>query len=168
MAQAEGTRGGFAAGPRRRPRIRVCALVVRGETALLVRQSKGDATYWLLPGGALELGETLEEAVHREVREECSVDMTILGPLGVVESISPDEGSSRHVVHFIYAGTADRDARALAGDRAILEVRWVTAEEVRELVVHPPIADLVVGWMDRLAAGGGLPPFTAAGARWVS
>ena len=61
------------AGPRRRPHIRVCALVVRGDTTLLVRQSKGDATYWLLPGGALELGETLEEAVHREVREECSV-----------------------------------------------------------------------------------------------
>jgi ADP-ribose pyrophosphatase YjhB (NUDIX family) len=145
----------------------VCALIMRGDTALLVRQSKGAQTYWLLPGGALELGETLEEAVHREVQEECSIAMTLRGPLGVVESISPDRGRSRHVVHFMYAATAGPDAHALPSDSAILEVRWVTAREVGEMVVHPPIADLVVGWMDRLAAGEGVPPFVTAGARWV-
>ena len=161
------TRGGAAGSLRRRPHVRVCALVVRGDTTLLVRQSKGDATYWLLPGGALELGETMEEAVRREIREECSLDVTLLGPLGVVESISPDRGRSRHVVHFVYAASVDGDAHALAGDRAILEVRWVTADEARSLVLHPPIADLVVEWIGGLAAGGPLPPFVAAGPRWV-
>ena len=167
MAHAGDTRGGAASGPRRRPHIRVSALIMRGDTALLVRQSKGPQTYWLLPGGALELGETLEEAVHREVREECSIGLTLRGPLGVVESISPDRGRSRHVVHFMYAATAAPNAEAVASDSAILEVRWVTAQEVGSMVVHPPIVDLVTDWMTALVAGGPLPPFVTAGARWV-
>jgi hypothetical protein len=67
----------------------------------------------------------------------------------------------------MYAATAAPDARALASDSAILEVRWVTALEIGAMVVHPPIADLIAGWMTSLAGGGPLPPFMAAGARWV-
>ena len=167
MAPAADSRSNATAGPRRRPHIRVCALIMRGDTALLVRQSKGAATYWLLPGGALETGETMEEAVHREVGEECSIAIDLRGPLGVVESISPDRGRSRHVVHFVYAAIAAPNVEAAASDPAILEVRWVTADEVLAMVVHPPIADVVADWMRALAAGGPLPPFTAVGARWV-
>jgi hypothetical protein len=43
----------------------------------------------------------MEEAVQREVRQECSVDMAALGLLGSLESTPPDENYSRRVVHFV-------------------------------------------------------------------
>jgi len=56
------------------PRIRVSAVLRREGRILLIRQEKPGREYWLLPGGGVNMGETLLQAVQRELSEECGID----------------------------------------------------------------------------------------------
>lgn len=143
-----------------RPRIRVCAFITRDERVLLVRQRRGASTYWLLPGGGVERGESLADALAREVEEECGLTVEISGPpLAVVQTISPDGGLSRHLIQLVFpARIAPRRPDGPLGfspppgrDPAIQEVEWFGVGALPGLTLHPPINGLLSSW---LAAGG--------------
>ena len=80
------------------PRIRVAALIRRGDSVLLCNHTKLGRSYWLLPGGGVEEGESLHEALLRELDEECSLrSVTLEGPIAIAESISPaDQRPRKH------------------------------------------------------------------------
>jgi len=143
---------------------------LREGRVLLVRQQTAVHTYWLLPGGGVQRGESLTAAVARETREECGLDVEVLDtPLALVESISPDSGESRHVVQLVYPALIAEDAVATESDPAVCEVGWFAVEDLGSLVIHPPIHDLLVSWSAFFGQSVGvpLPPFVAVGRRWV-
>ncbi|MFQ5817473.1 MAG: NUDIX hydrolase [Terriglobia bacterium] len=73
-----------------RPIVGVGGVVVRAGAVLLVeRASEPLKGQWSLPGGAVELGETLVEAVQRELREETGLEVKVLDIVEVFERISP-------------------------------------------------------------------------------
>ena len=73
------------------PRLLVVALVFirQGESILLVRQSYGQR-YWSLPGGTVELGESLDQAAVREMREETGLDVRIERVVGLYSKPAED------------------------------------------------------------------------------
>lgn len=58
------------------PRIRCSAIILRSDQVLLIHRLKEHAEYYSFPGGGLEVGETTQAAVIREVKEETSLDVT--------------------------------------------------------------------------------------------
>jgi len=119
-----------------RPIVAVGAVILDGDRVLLVQRGheplKGE---WSLPGGAVELGESLEEALVREVREETSLDVTVGPVVEVFDSIRRDAGgrAEYHYVIIDYAcrvrgGTATAAARG--SDAA--DVRWVPLAEIEQ------------------------------------
>ena len=128
------------------PRVGVGAVVLHQDRVLLVRRGgQPSAGKWSLPGGLVELGETTEEAIRRELLEECAIDVTILGLAGVIDRIVLDE-ERRIRYHYVlvdYAAEAQSDAVVAGSDAA--EACWVNVERVREL----DVTDGVVAMIDR-------------------
>jgi 8-oxo-dGTP diphosphatase len=114
--QEEARRGGFP-----HPRLTVDAIVVRKGTVLLVR--RGSPPFegrWALPGGFVDRGERLEDAVLRELREETGLIGELLGLVGAYSR--PDRDPRGHTTSVVYAIDApDGDARG--GDDAA-EADW--------------------------------------------
>ena len=123
------------------PRVEVAvgAIVRRGDELLLVRRGREPAVgEWSVPGGRVEPGETLMEAVVREREEETGL-RGVCGPLvGWVERI----GDDWHFVILDFEATVAGDAEPLAGDDA-LEARWWPVGEVAKLDLVDGLAEFL-------------------------
>jgi 8-oxo-dGTP diphosphatase len=132
------------------PRIRVAALIRRGDTVLLCNHTKQDRSYWLLPGGGVEEGESMHEALLRELDEECSLrSVRLEGPIAIAESISPvDQRPRKHVVHLIFAGTVPdgQFAGITSEDADIRGHRLVPVADLPSLDLRPPIHRFLSRW----------------------
>ena len=133
------------------PRIRVSAILLWQGRLLLCRQGKPGKEYWLLPGGGVNSGESLVNALHRELSEEIGIDdeLPVEGPVAIVDSISPAQTfAAKHVVHIIFAG--DLGGRSLervtSQDAAVRGHRLFTVDELDSVVLHPPIQRFLRRW----------------------
>ena len=134
------------------PRIRVSALLRWEERLLLCRHEKaGRGEYWLLPGGGVDAGESLVDALHRELREEVGIEdeLPLEGPVALVDSIAPRRTLvHKHVVHIVFAG--DLSGRSLEAvtsqDAAVRGHRLFTQAELDGIVLHPPIQRFLRRW----------------------
>ncbi len=126
------------------PRVGVGAVVLHRGRVLLVRRGKAPSMgKWTLPGGLVELGETTAEAIRREVQEECSCDIRLVGVAGVVDRVIRDaDGRVRyHYVLVDYAAHADSQT-IVAGTDAD-EAQWVDVARVSELDVTDGLVDMI-------------------------
>jgi 8-oxo-dGTP diphosphatase len=132
------------------PRIRVSAILRREERILLIRQEKGDREYWLLPGGGVNVGESLDEALRRELTEEVGLEATLPleGPVAIADSIAPQRAPAKHVVHIIFAGhLGGRSLEAVTSrDAAVRGHRLFGVDELPAVTLHPPIQRFLARW----------------------
>ena len=133
------------------PRIRVSAILRRERKVLLIRQEKPGREYWLLPGGGVNAGESLLDALRRELAEEVGIgeDLPLEGPVAIVDSIAPGHSPVRkHVVHIVFAGhLGGRSLEAVTSlDAAVRGHRLFDVDELAGLAVHPPIQRFLARW----------------------
>lgn len=122
-----------------RPEICVGAIAVFDESILLVRRGRGPAQgTWSIPGGRVERGESLAEAVVRELAEETGLTGVCESLVGWVERISPEH----HYVILDFTVTLLSDADPVAGDDAA-EARWVPLSEVADLTLADGLAEFL-------------------------
>lgn len=107
--------------------VSVAALVTnqRGEILLVKSPWRG----WEYPGGLIEPGETFQEALHREVREEAGVEIEITGFVGICKNIE------RNIVNIDF--TANYIGGELTTSEESTEVIWASPEKARELITFP-------------------------------
>lgn len=125
--------------------IGVHALVIRkGQILLVKRANEPSKGKWGIPGGRIELGETIYEAARREVLEECSVEIEIERVLDVGENIIRDE-EGRTSYHFVLIYLLARhESGEIKAQSDAEAARWVRLQEMAELDTHPQPKALIM------------------------
>ena len=116
--------------------VRAAALLVADGKVLLVNHEKAERSYWVLPGGHVRPGETLADALVREMTEELELDVTV-GPLVFVHDFIAEE---RHVVNHVFRTEASSTEFHVTPGKVLKRARWVPLDELDDVDLLPPIA----------------------------
>lgn len=110
-----------------KPKIVVAAVIEKDGKYLLIKEklSSGNEK-WIVPGGKVEFGEKLEDAVKREIKEETNLDIEILEFLDFYEAVYPDY-DYHTVIFFFHAIPINHDMKL---EDHILESKFFTKDEI--------------------------------------
>jgi 8-oxo-dGTP diphosphatase len=138
-----------------RPYLAVSAAIIRDGKVLVVRRARKPALdVYTLPGGVVEAGEPLSEAVVREVREETALEIDVGTLAGHREVIVRDRvgRAERHFVILCFA------ARWIAGEPVLNEelddARWIDPSELTAMRTTEGLAEIVASAIAQVAARG--------------
>jgi ADP-ribose pyrophosphatase len=126
------------------PRVAVGAIVFKDKQVLLVRRGKPPARdLWAIPGGSVEIGETLQRAAEREIFEETGITIQALEPVFTFDYIEWDEFGCARFHYVIVDLTADYvRGEPRAGDDAA-DARWVSSQEMATLKISSKTRQLL-------------------------
>ncbi len=141
-----------------RPYVGVGVVVFKGENVLLAQRGKKPRqNSWSIPGGAQELGETVEDAAHREIHEETSIEIDLLGLVEVVNSINRDDKEQVQFHYTLIDFVAEwKSGNIVPGDDAV-DARWVPIKEIGDYNLRPLTHDVILR-ADELRKSGSLKP----------
>jgi|SRR5580658_8772805 8-oxo-dGTP diphosphatase len=126
------------------PLVGVGTIIIEQDRVMLVKRANPPlAGEWSIPGGALEMGETLRQAATREALEETGLVVEVGELLGVYDRIlRDDDGRTRYhyvLIDFLCRRIAGEPEAA--GDAA--EARWFTRGEIPQLSLAPDTMDVI-------------------------
>ena len=107
--------------------VSVAGLVTNGEGKILLVKSPWRG--WEYPGGLIEPGETFQQALHREIREEAGVEVEITGFVGICKNVERDIVNIDFTCRYI--------SGELTPSEESTEVIWATPEEALDLITFP-------------------------------
>jgi ADP-ribose pyrophosphatase len=127
-----------------KPLSAVGAVVFKDAAVLLVKRGNPPSEgSWAIPGGSVQLGESLQEAAEREILEETGVLIRAKSPVFVFDAIERDPGGE---VKFHYV-IVDLEADYICGEPEAnddaADARWVTEKELSRLPVNPATRQLL-------------------------
>ncbi len=139
-----------------RPYVGVGVVVFRGEDVLLAQRGKKPRlNSWSIPGGAQDLGETVEDAAHREIHEETGIEIELLGLVEVVNSINRDDKERVQFHYTLIDFVAEwKSGDIVAGDDAA-DARWVPIGEIHDYNLRKLTHDVILQ-ADELRKSGAL------------
>lgn len=127
------------------------AIIEQDEKVLIL--CVNDAGYYHLPGGHVEIGETSENALLREIKEEVGFEVTIKKAVVINEQFYNKKDSANHSLIFYYLASpknkiiTESSIRMEQGRTKMIknELRWVTRDELKDIDMRPDlIKDMIV------------------------
>lgn len=126
------------------PQVAVGAIIINDEKVLLVKRNKAPhKDLWAIPGGSVELGETLQEAAEREVREETGLTIKAGKPVYTFDLIDREKGG-RIRFHYVIV---DLEAEYISGEPHpaddARDARWFTRIDLEYITLSESTRDLL-------------------------
>lgn len=116
-----------------RPIVGVGAAIVQGEKLVLVKRGvEPDKGKWSIPGGVVELGETIRDAAIREAKEECGLEIELVGdrPMDALDKMVPSENGRLQYHYVLLQFLARPKGGNLKPTSDAIEAIWVHLAEV--------------------------------------
>lgn len=129
-------------------RIRVAGILVKEGDILLVRHEKNGRSYWLIPGGGVDFGETAEEALIREFQEEVGISIKVGKLVLVHDSIPPNR--HRQVLNLYFLVTADKFDIKVTSDAVLKDAAFHSLQEFPKMQINP---DMKTEILDGISKG---------------
>ena len=127
------------------PVVAVGAIVLHEGKVLLVKRAQEPAKgLWSIPGGVVELGETVREALKREVKEECGLEIEVGPVFEVVDSIVRDEEGRLRFHYAIIDFLAQPKGGQLCVASDAEAARWFDMQELANLPMPPGTREIIV------------------------
>jgi len=118
------------------PQCAVGAIVIREDKILLVKRGKHPGKgLWAIPGGRIELGETLQQAAEREIKEETGIIIQAKDPVYSFDVIHRDDQGRIRFHYVIVDLSADYVSGKLTPSSDAYDARWITARELDKFPV---------------------------------
>ena len=123
------------------PQLAVSAAIFRDDEILLVRRARSPAKgFYSFPGGRVEFGETLHEALHREIDEETALQIQIVGLAGWREVVPGTSGGG----HYLILSFA---ARWISGEPVLNDelddFRWLKPDAIGNMQVTAGLPEII-------------------------
>jgi 8-oxo-dGTP diphosphatase len=126
------------------PVIGVGGVIFEGDTVLLARRNQDPGKgVWTLPGGVVELGETLEVALRREILEEVSITIEIGGLAKLLDRIVHDEEKAVRYHYVIADYWGWKVSGMLRPGSDVSDARFVRLAEVSSLGLHGQVVETI-------------------------
>jgi 8-oxo-dGTP diphosphatase len=127
-----------------RPIVGVGAVIVdRGRAVLVRRGTEPLRGEWSIPGGVLEIGETLRAGAEREALEETGLIVKAGEVLGVFDRVVPGENGRTRFHYVLIDFLCQRISGELHAGGDAAEARWVTLDELPTIELAEPAAGLI-------------------------
>ena len=125
------------------PRVRVAAIIVQDDKILLAQHKRKGRKYWVPPGGGVDFGESLEEALIRELQEEASVTIRVGELVMVNDSVPPDK--HRHIINlFFRAEIVSGTLKVGTDDKRLVGMKFVSLAKVPQITLYPDVRNELV------------------------
>lgn len=132
------------------PEPTVGALIRRSDGRVLLCESHKWPGFYTVPGGHVELGETCEDALVREIREEVGLEIKVLDLLSIQEVIYPKEFWKRaHFIFFDYLCQADGGQVVKVDSKEIQNTIWVDPKVALDLNTDRYLKHFISRYLDR-------------------
>jgi 8-oxo-dGTP diphosphatase len=120
-----------------KPRVAVGGIVFKNNRVLLVRRGKPPAEGdWAIPGGSVNLGETLQQAVERELLEETGITVKA-NEIADVFDVIPRDPEGRVRFHYVIIDLmADYVSGQPRPDDDVSDARWIASDELKDLRIN--------------------------------
>ena len=127
----------------------VCVAVFKGNKLLLARRNRNPfKDYWVIPGGKIRVGETIEEACKREVKEEVYIDIEVDDVYGVYPAIMK-KGETVNYHNFLIGVKARHGEGALSAGDSMDKVKYFSKAEIEKLKLIPSNEKMIFDSFDK-------------------
>jgi ADP-ribose pyrophosphatase YjhB (NUDIX family) len=128
-------------------RIRASALIMKDKHILAIKHRKDGREYYLLPGGGVHIGETIRQAVEREVFEELGVRVEAGELIFIAESIKPD--GQRHIISPVLECRMINHDFKLGDDERIAGYDFLSIVELDDVTFYPDFRKHLLEYINR-------------------
>jgi ADP-ribose pyrophosphatase YjhB (NUDIX family) len=126
-------------------KIRAAGLIVYENTILMVKHVKNTKAYWMLPGGGIELGERVKEALRRELKEEINLDATVKEMAFVVESI---HSPAKHIIQPTFrVEIREVNEIRVGNDLRVRDFAFFHIQDFDGITLYPDVKDICIEFL---------------------
>ncbi|MEW6617904.1 MAG: NUDIX domain-containing protein [bacterium] len=131
-----------------KPDVRVALVILKEDKILLVQHQKKGRKYWLLPGGRVDFGESLIEALERELLEEANIKVKVGNLLFISDAISPDNGK-RHIINIFFEGKIIGGELKIGNEEILQQIEFIPVSQLDKLTFYPMVKEELKEWLQK-------------------